>query len=82
MKVKNWIIMILIILGLFLFFYPKNCGSFTSIVGGTLKDCTCIGLKYSERVEGAGNKYCVGLPIAKKCYELIGGGEKKEISCN
>jgi hypothetical protein len=90
---KYWLVILGIIV-LILFFYPKSCGNWGTAIhpDARYKDCTCIGLKTSGmsgaiRV-GGDYLYCWGIPISYSCYYYEGKEiqgtwkvEKIEISC-
>jgi hypothetical protein len=79
-KLGAWVIIILLILVIFI--YPKECGS--SYGGFIAKEITikreegnCFGVKYQAYsrfgmmycADCGKKEYCVGVPISKTCYE-------------
>jgi hypothetical protein len=91
---KYWFVIIGIII-LILFFYPKNCGNWGTAIhpDAKYKDCSCIGFKtsgYFNVVTAGGDYlYCWGIPLSYSCYYYEGKEvqgvwkvEKIEIACD
>ena len=83
---KYWIILVIVLLIIFL--YPKNAGyTYGGLVmkGSVLyrEEYSCLGIKYqmrggpffSEQCADCGkNVYCVGIPLSKTCYNWTADG--------
>ncbi len=62
--------MIVILVALVTFFFPRDCGNWGTAVhpDAKYKDCTCIGIKYSSPLIGGGYITCFGIPTSYSCY--------------
>jgi hypothetical protein len=92
---KYWFLILAIII-LILFFYPKYCGNWGTAIhpDAKYKDCTCIGVKTNgypwEGIRaGGGYLYCWGVQTSYSCYYYEGKDvqgvwkvEKIEIPCD
>ena len=91
MERKYLILLIIIILAVLVaFFFPKPCGYWWGArPGDVIKDCICIGIKYSPPVFGGGHITCFGIPISYSCYyyesdevtDEVTGVRKVDIPC-
>ncbi len=62
------IVIVLIVLAIFLF--PKSCGNWGTAVGAEYKQCNCIGLKINSFTIGGGPVACYGIPVSEYCYKM------------
>ena len=81
------ILIIVILIALVTFFYPRECGYWGTAVSpnAIYKDCTCIGIKYSPALIGGADVTCFGIPTSSSCYFYESGeGEtvKVDIPCD
>jgi len=85
MKKKNWglVIIILIVIGVIIFFWPKSCGSGGFLpIGAVVRGCDCIGLVINESdISGCVDcgSLCFGVP-KYYCYTSV-NGTKTEVLC-
>ena len=71
------IINILLIIILSLFFWPKQCGNFTSAMGVAYEKCGCFGIEPSTGMMGGGNTYCLGFCLRNSCEIVQNIGNAK-----
>ncbi len=76
-----------ILLGLLVFFFPKPCGRWgtSSDPKAVYMECECLGLKYREPLIGGGKISCFGLPLSHQCYHYAQteeGIEKVSVPCD
>ena len=65
------IIIIVILLVLAVIFFPRECGSWGTLAGGTeYRECSCVGLKLRSFSIGGGPVTCYGIPTSYYCYKL------------
>lgn len=74
MDKKYLIILIITVLTLIIFFFPKYCGNWGTTgpdANVTFHDCTCLGIFKGEIVQpfGGGTTHCWGIVTSKLCYE-------------
>lgn len=78
MNKKQIFVLILIILVVSIFLFPKQCDKWTTAPHSDIinKQCTCIGYKYSTQTEGTGGSGCFGIPFSYSCsYNKIENGQ-------
>jgi len=49
-------------------FWPKPCGTHSSVVGGDIEVCRCLGSKTSDGMMGGGKVYCIGYCLGDSCH--------------
>jgi hypothetical protein len=81
LKRKHWFVIVGIVV-IALFFYPKECGNWGTAIhpNAKYKDCTCIGIKYSPPLVGGAPITCYGIPTSYSCY-YYKEAQKIEIPC-
>jgi len=68
-KVALIVLGVVVVVGLALFFYPKDCGRWSVVPGADRQSCRCLGFKQNiaetTDVEGAGGYDCYGLVLSE-----------------
>jgi hypothetical protein len=72
MRIKLIVFLLILIIALVVFFYPKKCGNWGTSLKATYEKCDCIGFKLQEYVLGGGYYYCYGICLENTCtpYKL------------
>ena len=83
MERKRLIILIIILIALAVFFFPKHCGNWGTAIHPDVKyqECTCLGVTYREAAIGGGSIQCYGIPLSYYCWHYDSAGEKETIPC-